>query len=65
MTQTECLDLGKVTSAGEAGDGGDAEGGPPEAHVEEAEPAETVGRTARCCDGSGINYCFGLKTQKV
>lgn len=65
MTQTECLDLGKVMSAEDAGGGEDAEGGLPEEHVEEAELSETVGKMARCCGESGINYCFGLKTQKV
>lgn len=65
MTQTECLDLGKVVSAGGAGGGEDAEGGLPEQHVEEAELAGTVGRMAQCCDGNGINCCFWLKIQQV
>lgn len=62
MTQRECLDLGKVMSAG---DGEGAEGGLPEERVQEAELAETVGRMAQCFDESGINYCFWLKIQQV
>lgn len=52
-------------SAGDAGGGEGAEGALPEERVQEAELAETVGRTARCCDESGINYCFWLKIQQV
>jgi hypothetical protein len=65
LTQTGCLDLGKATSAGDAADGEGAEGGLPEEHEQEAELAETVGRMARCCDESGINYCFWLKILQV
>lgn len=52
-------------SAGDAGGGGGAEGGLPAGHAQEAELAGTVGRMARCCGESGINYCFWLKIQQV
>lgn len=52
-------------SAGDAGDGEEAEGGIPAEHGEEAELAGTVERMAQRCDESGINYCFGLKTQQI
>lgn len=56
-------DQGKATSAVCAGDGEGA-GGVAE-HVGEAEHAETVERTARCCDESDTSYCFWLMIQQT
>lgn len=60
-----CLGQGKATRAACAGGGWGAEGVAGEAHGEEAELAEAVARTARCCGESDTSYCFWLTIRQV